>query len=204
MGERPRKALFPLAGVESPYIGAGGLVQWKGAGQKGMDLGGENGGFGSECQKCCERHRGLQFDGSPCRIEPAELRPSEPTSAACRLNSKSSFILRQSQAGQTDRWILASRRMTLLGLCRRVLLHAGGASFSRKHALVQCTGLLNETSLVTVGGRLRESYDFAHLISRERYARRMARSEYHASLGGSSGRPVSSRKLGREPVRRIG
>lgn len=39
MGERPRKALFPLAGVESPYIGAGGLVQWKGAGQKGMDLG---------------------------------------------------------------------------------------------------------------------------------------------------------------------
>ena len=39
MGERPRKALFPLAGVESPYIGAGGLVQWKGAGRKGMDLG---------------------------------------------------------------------------------------------------------------------------------------------------------------------
>src|ERR1700741_1201966 len=67
----------------------------------------------------------------------------------------------------TDRPLdLASRRMTLLGLCRRILLHAGGASFSRKHALVQCTGLLNKTSLVTVGGRLRESYDFAHLISR--------------------------------------
>jgi hypothetical protein len=138
---------------------------------EGDGFGGENGGFGSECQKCCERHRELQFDGSPCRIEPAELRPSEPTSAACRLNSKSSFILRQIPSG-TDRWILASRRMTLLGLCGRVLLHAGGASFSRKHALVQCTGLLNKTSLVTVGGRLRESYDFAHLISRERYARR--------------------------------
>ena len=170
---------------------------------EGDGFGGENGGFGSECQKCCERHRELQFDGSPCRIEPAELRPSEPTSAACRLNSKSSFILRQSQAGQTDRWILASRRMTLLGLCGHVLLHAGGASFSRKHALVQCTGLLNKTSLVTVGGRFRESYDFAHLISKEDRPGGKQEANIMPAPGGYSGRPVFSRKLGREPVRRI-
>src|SRR3954467_8417032 len=53
-----------------------------------------------------------------------------------------------------------------LGLCGQVLLHAGGAIFSRKHTLIQFTGLLNKTSRVTVGVRLRESYDFAHLISK--------------------------------------
>src|SRR5258705_3660119 len=57
-----------------------------------------------------------------------------------------------------------------LGLCGRVLLHAGGAIFSRKPTLIKFTGLLNKTSRVTVGVRLRESYDFAHLISKERYA----------------------------------
>ena len=55
--------------------------------------------------------------------------------------------------------------MRLLGLCGRVPLHA--VLFSRKHAFIQCAGLLNETGRVAVAIRLRELDDFAHLISRK-------------------------------------
>jgi hypothetical protein len=92
------------------------------------------------------------------------------------------------------------RRITLSlirlrGLCGRILLHAGETIFSRKHALVQCTGFLNKASFVTVGVRLRESYDFAHLISMERCARRKSKSEYRASLRGVLRTTVLNRRI---------
>jgi hypothetical protein len=45
-------------------------------------------------------------------------------------------------------------------------LTAGSAFFSRKYALIESAGLLNEADFIAFGIPLRELYDFAHLISK--------------------------------------